>query len=93
MHEKFVCYQLKPFREEEKKLPYREGLLENFFDIKTNLTFYIVWNSKKIKIFVKIPHNIKDFFENVFYAAFQNCEIVKNIKLDENKKLYKLKHW
>lgn len=74
--EEFLFYQIKPFKDEENTLAYWQGFLDSIHWNKAKLTFIVAWNSKNIKIYVKISNDFKDFFENNFYSSFKNSELI-----------------
>lgn len=73
---KFYVYQLKPFKDNENGVAHWKGFLTNFSSLNQNISFCIFWNAKDIKIYVKVFENLKNYFENTFYANFGSSDLV-----------------
>ncbi len=76
----FCYYQIKPFRENENWIAYWIWFMSNYTNIKKQITFFVSWNAKDIRIYVKVPASLKTYFENTFYSSFptSDLDLVKN---------------
>lgn len=72
----FLKYQIRPFKENENWSAFWYGFISNFSNIKEEIVFYTSWHNKDIKLFVLIPHKLKNYFENTFYASFPTSELI-----------------
>ncbi len=86
----YIYYKIKPFKDDDNILAYWQGFMSSMINSKVQIQFAIFWDSKNIKIIVKIPHSLKDYFENNFYSSFQNSELVliDNFELSPEKYLF-----
>lgn len=70
-----ICFQIKPYIENENWIEYWYWFLKNFQNISESFEFCIEWNWKNIKLFAYINSKYKEYFENSFYSNFPNSEI------------------
>lgn len=89
-----VYYQIKPLKEDDNILAYWQWFISSLIWTDTKIDFYVIWNSKNVKIYVSIPLVQKDFFENSFFSSFQNADLisVKKTKFVINNYLYLKNH-
>lgn len=73
---KYISFQIKPFKWNEYWISYWIWFLSNFTDLSEELTFFVSGNSSDVKIYVRISENLKEYFENVFYANFPDSDLV-----------------
>lgn len=74
--QKIYLYQIKPFRENENWLAHWQWFLSNFYSMTDQLSFFIIWNSKEIKLYAKVPDIFKNYFESTFYASFPTSDLI-----------------
>ena len=81
-----IFFQIKPFKDNDRGINHWETVSKNLISLKTKqLTFLIRGNSRNIKLFVWLPKDFKQFFQNTFYASFPTSDLVEV----ENPHLYK----
>ena len=73
-----VVYQLLPFRDNEYGVSHRHALLQNFVKVKKELTFWVVGNNSKMKMFVQMPRSLESFFKSNFFAAFPTSDLIQH---------------
>lgn len=82
-----IFFQIKPFKDNDRGINHWETVSKNLISLKTKqLTFLIKGNSRNIKLFVWLPKDFKQFFQNTFYSSFPTSDLVevKNPHLYKN---------
>lgn len=82
----YLFYQIKPFRENENGIAYRQSFLKNFSTVQDRITFFLIGNKKVIKMYAHIPIGLQHYFENIFNASFptSDLEITEKPKFNEH---------
>ena len=73
--EKFLYYQIKPYKYNEYEINHNLSFLHNFSWLSEQIEFLVVWDWVKIIFVVKLPENLGKYFENCFYANFSDSEL------------------
>jgi hypothetical protein len=55
---------------------HRHSLLKNFVKIKEEIVFHVVGNTYAIRIYASIPAKLRNYFENMFFAAYSTSDLV-----------------
>ena len=57
---------------------HRDTVSKNLISLKTKkITFYIRGNTNSIELFVGLPKDFKQFFQNTFYTSFPTSDLVE----------------
>lgn len=72
---KSVIFQIKPFRDNEFGVAYRQSFLRNFLKSSHELVFFFSGNRADLKLYVVVPSELKVYFENIFYTAFPTSDL------------------
>ena len=86
---RYTYFQIKPFKDNEREVGYREKVIENLISLKEKvISFVITGNSLHIKFYVKLPTSFKNYFENTFYSNYPTSDLVEVSfpKLSKNKR-------
>lgn len=71
-----VYFLIKPFKENEMWVNYWDTILSNLLGLqKKEVTFWISWNQTKIQMYVKVPKDFAEYFQNTFYANFPTSDL------------------
>jgi hypothetical protein len=71
-----VYFLIKPFKDNEMWVNHRDMLLNNLLGLqKKEVTFWISWNQTKIHMYVKVPKNFAEYFQNTFYTNYPTSDL------------------
>ena len=74
----YVFFHIKPFKDNDRGINHRDTIGKNLISLKKKkIIFLISGNSTDIKLFVGIPKDFKNYFENTFYASFPTSDLVE----------------
>ena len=74
----YIFFQIKPFKDNDRGIGHRDTVIKNLISLKRRkIIFMMRGNSADIKLYVGIPKNFKNYFENTFYASFPTSDIVQ----------------
>ncbi|MDR2540215.1 MAG: type IV secretion system DNA-binding domain-containing protein [Candidatus Peribacteria bacterium] len=75
---RYVYFQIKPFKDNERGVQHWEKVIENLISLKERtISFAVSGNSHGIKFFVKLPYSFKNYFENTFYSSFPTSDLAE----------------
>lgn len=86
---RYVYFQIKPFKDNERGITHWEKVIENLISLKDKvISFAVSGNSHGIEFYVKLPTSFKHYFENTFYASYPTSDLseVSSPKFSKEKK-------
>lgn len=85
----YVFFHIKPFKENDRGVNHRDTVSKNIISLKKKkIIFMISGNSRDIKLYVGVPKDFKNYFENTFYASYPTSDLVqldKEISIPQNR--------
>lgn len=84
---KTVCFQLKPFKENEFGIAYWQWFLKNFTKSNDQIHFVISGNRSEIKLYVFLPSYLQQYFQNILLATFPTSDMKRVENFDFPKSL------
>ncbi len=72
----YVTFEIKPYKENELGVVYREGFLANFSSIQEQIIFSVRGNRSSVKLYMHVPQKYQQYVESVFYATFSSSDIM-----------------
>jgi hypothetical protein len=85
---RYVYFQIKPFKDNERGVTHWEKVIENLISLKDKvISFAVSGNSHGIQFYVKLPTSFKHYFENTFYASYPTSDLfeVSALKFSKEK--------
>ena len=74
----YIFFQIKPFKDNDRSINHWDTVCKNLIGLKhKKIIFLIKGNVSSIKLFVWIPKDFKDFFQNTFYASYPTSDLVE----------------
>lgn len=73
-----VVYRIKPFKDNDHGVAYRQGFLKSFMDMTKQVQYSLVGNRAGIIMYATVPTDIAMYFENVFYSSYPTSELVRD---------------
>ena len=75
---RYVYFQIKPFKDNERGISHREKVVENLISLKDKvISFAVSGNCHGVKFYVKLPTSFKHYFENTFYANYPTSDLAQ----------------
>jgi len=73
-----ITYRIKPFKDNDHGIAYRQGFLKSFMDMTKQVQYTIIGNRSGMTMYAIVPTDIALYFENVFYASYPTSELIKD---------------
>jgi guanylate kinase len=75
---RYVYFQIKPFKDNDRGIQHREKVIENLISLKDKvISFAVSGNAHGIKFYVKLPSSFKNYFENTFYSNYPTSDLAE----------------
>jgi hypothetical protein len=72
----YVFFHIKPFKDNDHGVNHRDTVSKNIISLKKKqIKFIISGNAADIKLYVGVPRDFKNYFENTFYTSFPTSDI------------------
>lgn len=74
----YVFFHIKPFKDNDRGVNHWDTVSKNIISLKKKkIIFMISGNSSDIKLYVGVPKDFKNYFENTFYASYPTSDLVE----------------
>ncbi len=74
----YVFFHIKPFKDNDRGINHRDTVSKNIISLKKKkIIFVISGNSSNIKLYVGVPTDFKNYFENTFYASYPTSDLIE----------------
>lgn len=74
----YVFFHIKPFKDNDRGVNHRDTVSKNIISLKKKkIIFMISGNSSDIKLYVGVPKDFKNYFENTFFASYPTSDLVE----------------
>jgi hypothetical protein len=74
----YVFFHIKPFKDNDRGVNHRDTVSKNIISLKKKkIIFLISGNASDIKLYVGVPKDFKNYFENTFYASYPTSDITE----------------
>ncbi len=74
----YVFFHIKPFKDNDRGVNHRDTVSKNIISLKKKkIIFLISGNVSDIKLYVGVPKDFKNYFENTFYASYPTSDLVE----------------
>ena len=74
----YIFFQIKPFKDNDRGINHWDTVCKNLIGLKhKKIIFLIKGNVTSIKLYVGIPKDFKDFFQNTFYGSYPTSDLVE----------------
>jgi len=74
----YVFFHIKPFKDNDRGVNHRDTVSKNIISLKKKKIFFIIsGNASDIKLYVGVPKDFKNYFENTFYASYPTSDLVE----------------
>lgn len=74
----YVFFHIKPFKDNDRGVNHRDTVSKNIISLKhKKIIFMISGNSSAIKLYVGVPKDFKNYFENTFYASYPTSDLIE----------------
>lgn len=74
----YVFFHIKPFKDNDRGVNHRDTVSKNIISLKKKkIIFMISGNASDIKLYVGVPKDFKNYFENTFYASYPTSDLIE----------------
>lgn len=74
----YVFFHIKPFKDNDRGVNHRDTVSKNIISLKKKkIIFLISGNSFDIKLYVGVPKDFKNYFENTFFASYPTSDLTE----------------
>ena len=74
----YVFFHIKPFKDNDRGVNHRDTVSKNIISLKKKkIIFLISGNASDIKLYVGVPKDFKNYFENTFYASYPTSDLIE----------------
>ncbi len=74
----YIFFHIKPFKDNDRGINHRDTVSKNIISLKKKkILFLISGNSSDIKLYVWVPKDFKNYFENTFYASYPTSDLIE----------------
>ncbi len=74
----YVFFHIKPFKDNDRGVNHRDTVSKNIISLKQKkIIFMISGNSSSIKLYVGVPKDFKNYFENTFYTSYPTSDLIE----------------
>ena len=74
----YVFFHIKPFKDNDRGVNHRDTVSKNIISLKKKkIIFMISGNTSDIKLYVGVPRDFKNYFENTFFASYPTSDLLE----------------
>ena len=74
----YVFFHIKPFKDNDRGVNHRDTVSKNIISLKKKkIIFIISGNTSNIKLYVGVPRDFKNYFENTFFASYPTSDLIE----------------